>query len=80
MAELINVGTDDKPQFVDPRGHPAGEPHVMTEPGSHVATQRGYAGGVIVEPGELVPAGIAVAEEWMAPAAAPAAPAAPAAE
>ena len=42
--------------------------HEITEPGSHVATHRGYAAGTIIEPGEPVPAGIAVAEEWMAPA------------
>jgi len=40
----------------------------QTSPGSHVATRRGYASGAIIEPGEPVPAGIAVAEEWMAPA------------
>lgn len=45
----------------------------VTEPGSHVATHRGYADGRIIEPGEAVPAGYAVAEEWMAEAAAPAA-------
>jgi len=37
----------------------------MTGPGSHVATQRGYADGRIIEPGEAVPHGIAVADEWM---------------
>jgi hypothetical protein len=52
----------------------------QTSPGSHVATRRGYAAGTIIEPGEPVPAGIAVAEEWMAAAAEPAAePAEPAA-
>lgn len=51
----------------DPRGHPSGVPHTMTEPGSHVAKQRGYAAGTIIEPGEPVPAGIAFADEWMAP-------------
>lgn len=40
---------------------------------THIATQRGYAvdpttaAGVLVEPGEFVPAGIAVSEEWMKP-------------
>lgn len=54
----------------DPRGHPAGVPHVMTEPGSHVATRAGYADGRIIAEGEAVPHGIAFAEEWMAPVAA----------
>lgn len=42
----------------------------MTTPGSHVATKRGYADGRIIEVGEAVPAGYAVADEWMAPASA----------
>lgn len=57
----------------------------LTTPGSHVATRRGYAAGVIIEAGEPVPAGIAVTDpegagHWMAPVAAPAAPEVPVAE
>lgn len=37
-----------------------------TEAGSHRATERGYAGGEIIEPGRLVPAGTPVGE-WMEP-------------
>ena len=40
----------------------------LTKPGSHVATQRGYADGRIIEEGEPVPAGYPVADEWMAAA------------
>lgn len=40
--------------------------HEMTGVNSHIATQRGYAARRIIEPGEFVPHGIAVAEEWMA--------------
>jgi hypothetical protein len=47
----------------DPRGFT--QKHEITKPGSHVATQRGYAAGVVIEPGEPVPADIPVAEEWM---------------
>jgi len=44
-----------------------------TGPGSHRATERGYAvvpgeeanAGVLVEPGEYVPAGVAISEQWM---------------
>ena len=35
---------------------------------THRATERGYAGGAIIEPGEPVPAGIPVSIHWMAPA------------
>ena len=63
MIELI---TDKKGREVDPRGHPEGVPHVLTEPGSHVATFPGYADGRVIAPGEPVPHGIPVAEEWMA--------------
>lgn len=42
------------------------EEYTLTAPGSHVATHRGYASGTIIEPGDPVPAGIAVADEWMA--------------
>lgn len=38
-----------------------------TGTGTHTATRRGYAAGRIIEAGEIVPDGIAVAEEWMAP-------------
>lgn len=69
MIETINVGTEEKPVFVDPRGHPKGVPHTYTEAGSHVATQEGYAAGTVIEAGQPVPPGIAVAEEWMAPVA-----------
>jgi hypothetical protein len=40
---------------------------------THVATQRGYAvdsktsAGLLVEPGEFVPADVPVSEEWMKP-------------
>ena len=39
--------------------------HELTGVNTHVATHRGYAHGHIVEPGEYVPHGIAVADEWM---------------
>lgn len=39
----------------------------FTKPGSHVATERGYADGVIIEPNEPVPSGIPVSENWMEP-------------
>ena len=39
----------------------------MTTATSHRATQRGYAGGEIVEPGDLVPADTPVSENWMEP-------------
>lgn len=65
MVELINAGTEDRPAMVDPRGHPKGVKHVITKPGSHVAKARGYAAGRIIDPGEPVPDGIPVAEEWM---------------
>jgi hypothetical protein len=39
----------------------------ITEAGSHRATMRGYAFGDLVEPGELVPAGVPVSTEWMEP-------------
>jgi hypothetical protein len=68
MVELINVGTDTAPKMVDPRGHPNGTKHELTRPGSHIATQRGYASGSVIEVGEPVPHGIPVAEEWMAEA------------
>lgn len=35
-----------------------------TKPGSHVATERGYAGGQLIEQGEAVPADIPVGS-WM---------------
>lgn len=38
-----------------------------TEAGSHRATERGYANGELIEPGKLVPPGIAVSTEWMEP-------------
>lgn len=37
-----------------------------TEAGSHRATERGYAGGELIEAGRLVPAGVPVGS-WMAP-------------
>lgn len=37
----------------------------LTKPGSHVATQRGYAKGQIIEPGRPVPADVPVSENWM---------------
>ena len=37
----------------------------LTKTNSHRAIERGYAGGDLVEPGELVPAGIPVSDEWM---------------
>lgn len=49
----------------------------LTKPGSHIAVQRGYVGGVIIERGEPVPAGVPVSSYedhhnpsytgWMAP-------------
>lgn len=39
----------------------------LTTATSHRATQRGYAGGDIIEPGDLVPAGTPVSEAWMEP-------------
>lgn len=39
----------------------------MTESGSHRATERGYAGGELIEAGQLVPAGTPVSENWMEP-------------
>jgi hypothetical protein len=39
----------------------------VTSASSHRATQRGYAGGDIIEPGDLVPAGTPVSTEWMEP-------------
>lgn len=57
------------------------ETYPQTDHGTHVATRRGYAEGRVIEPGEAVPAGIAVAEEWMVEAAeAPVAEEEPAAE
>jgi hypothetical protein len=38
-----------------------------TKAGSHRATARGYAGGNIIEAGQLVPADVAVSDEWMEP-------------
>lgn len=32
---------------------------------SHIATQRGYAAGQLIEEGEFVPAGVTVSDEWM---------------
>jgi hypothetical protein len=46
----------------------------LTKDGSHVATAKGYAAGVIIEEGQPVPAGVPVALEdelpsgWMVPA------------
>lgn len=45
---------------------PAPKKHKLTKADSHVATARGYASGVIIEPGEQVPEGIPVSNEWMA--------------
>lgn len=36
-----------------------------TGAGTHVATQRGYAGGVVIEPGEAIPAEIVFSPHWM---------------
>lgn len=36
----------------------------LTEAGSHLASAKGYAAGIIIEPGEAVPAGIPVGS-WM---------------
>lgn len=36
-----------------------------TGPNTHRATQRGYADGQLIEPGQFVPAGVAVSDEWM---------------
>lgn len=41
--------------------------YAMTKQNSHRATMRGYAFGELIEPGFLVPAGIAVSTEWMEP-------------
>jgi hypothetical protein len=39
----------------------------MSETGNqtHRATERGYAKGELIEPGQFVPAGVAVSEKWM---------------
>lgn len=37
----------------------------LTKPGSHVATQRGYANGQIIEKDRPVPAGTPISENWM---------------
>jgi hypothetical protein len=37
----------------------------LTSAGSHVATAKGYANGVVIEEGEPVPADIPVSTEWM---------------
>jgi hypothetical protein len=41
--------------------------YAMTKQSSHRASMRGYAFGELIEPGQLVPAGIAVSTEWMEP-------------
>jgi hypothetical protein len=38
-----------------------------TKAGSHRAIDRGYAGGEIIEAGQLVPPGVPVSEAWMEP-------------
>lgn len=37
----------------------------QTKGGDYRATQRGYAGGAIIDPPALVPAGVPVSKEWM---------------
>jgi len=39
----------------------------LTKANSHRATERGYAGGEIIEPGDLVPAGTPISDLWMEP-------------
>lgn len=36
-----------------------------TKGGDYRATQRGYAGGSIIDPPSLVPAGVVISDEWM---------------
>lgn len=67
VEELLDRGHD-------PRGFVVA--HEVTEPGSHFAKAPGYAEGRVIAVGEPVPHGLAVADEWMAPADAPAEPAA----
>ena len=47
---------------------PAAPERELTTAGSHIATERGYDGAGIVEPGEPVAPGIPVSDEWMKPA------------
>jgi hypothetical protein len=39
-----------------------------TNDGSHKAIRRGYAAGMIIEPGDVVPANTPVSNIWMIPA------------
>lgn len=58
-----------KREFTDAEAREAIERAVKTGPNTHRATERGYAvsalGGVLVEPGEVVPEGVPVSENWM---------------
>jgi hypothetical protein len=40
----------------------------MTEAGSHVATGKGYAKGILLDVGDAIPPGVAVSDVWMRPA------------
>lgn len=39
----------------------------LTKPGSHIATERGYSKGILIEPGQLVPTETPVSDRWMRP-------------
>lgn len=41
------------------------EKRPKTKGGDYRATQRGYAGGAMIDPPSLVPAGVVIADEWM---------------
>lgn len=53
--------------FSDKEAADAADKAAKTEAGSHRATARGYAGGEVIEPGRLVPAGAPVSDDWMEP-------------
>jgi hypothetical protein len=42
------------------------EKAAKTGAGTHRATERGYAGGEVIEPNQMVPPGTPVSENWMA--------------
>ena len=44
---------------------PAAKKVVMTKAGSHIATDKGYAKGEVIHPGQAIPEGVPVSTEWM---------------
>lgn len=55
-------------KFTDKEGNrivSADRKYATTGVNTHVATQRGYSKGILLEEGDLVPDGVPVSDEWM---------------